>query len=111
MSLEKGQNAIITGQDLRIRGCNRKIPPIKRIKLRSFGPLFIAVERHMLNRERQIHPCDLSYAISCHPPVPNLLIEESFHVERFFVFKHEVDGSAQFVGEYTQRFSLVVLVG
>ncbi len=37
---EKGQNAIINYQDIRIRGWSRKVPPIKRNELRVFGPLF-----------------------------------------------------------------------
>jgi hypothetical protein len=37
------------------------------------------------------------------------LIEESFLIERRFVFEHEVDGPAQLMGVDTQGFAFVVL--
>ncbi len=39
------------------------------------------------------------------------MIEESFHVERLFVFEHEIDGPAKLVGKDAQRLALVVFVG
>ena len=38
-------------------------------------------------------------------PAPNLLCEESFHVERLLVFQHEIDRPAQLMGENPQGFT------
>jgi hypothetical protein len=36
------------------------------------------------------------------------LFEESFHIERLFVFQHEIDCPAQLVGKNPERFALIV---
>ena len=86
------------------------MPPIKRNELRVFGPLFLAVMLQVINRELQIQPYDLSYAVSWHSPAPNLFCEESFHIESLFVFKHKVYGPAELVSEDSQGLSFVVSI-
>ena len=40
--------------------------------------------------------------------IPRLLAKEFFHIKSLLVFEYEINRSADFVGEDTQRFALVV---